>query len=96
MLTALFYEMQVPMVLQVISCLLQTIYLTAESEAGRRALDKRLPTNLGIPATPRGSPVTVEDHPPSPVMFMQEFDQYLRLGLQSAARKQNMHGFGPI
>jgi hypothetical protein len=41
--------------------ILQATYEGAAIEAGKRALEKRLPTNLGVPPTPRGSPI-VFDH----------------------------------
>ena len=50
---------RVPMVFTVLMRLLDTSYATAHGEAAKRALDGRMPTNLGLPSTPRSSPTTV-------------------------------------
>ena len=50
---------RVPMVFTVLMQLLDTSYATAHAEAAKRALEGRMPTNLGLPSTPRSSPTTV-------------------------------------
>ena len=49
-------ETQVPMLLSMLTTLLDAAYASAHGEAARRAIDQRLPTDLTMPATPRSSP----------------------------------------
>jgi hypothetical protein len=47
---------RVPMVFTTLMRLLDTSYAQAHGEAAKRAIDGRMPTNLGLPSTPRSSP----------------------------------------
>eukprot|EP00038_Savillea_parva_P031793 m.90509 g.90509 ORF g.90509 m.90509 type:complete len:1089 (+) comp9865_c0_seq1:735-4001(+) len=55
---------QVAQLLAALEAILQATYESAALEAGKRSLEKRLPTNLGVPPTPRGSPTPLEVEAP--------------------------------
>eukprot|EP00039_Didymoeca_costata_P014400 m.232075 g.232075 ORF g.232075 m.232075 type:complete len:1118 (-) comp16015_c0_seq11:2348-5701(-) len=82
-----FLREQVPGLLSILLQLLDKLYGQANSEAARRALDRRLPTNLGMPATPFGSPTGVGTPPngqvtsPEPLpAIMADFHKFFRFG----------------